>query len=85
MFAFSTIIGGYYYGEIALKFLIKDLNTKLFKIIVLVLLFISTVISPTIIWNLIDKSIVILAIINTISLVMMRKEIFNIVKKYDKI
>ena len=29
--------------------------------------------------------IVILAIINTISLVMMRKEIFNIVKKYDKI
>ena len=85
LFAFSTIIGGYYYGEIALKFLIKDLNTKLFKIIVLVLLFISTVISPTIIWNLIDKSIVILAIINTISLVMMRKEIFNIVKKYDKI
>lgn len=85
LFAFSTIIGGYYYGEIALKFLIKDLNTKLFKIIVLVLLLISTVISPTIIWNLIDKSIVILAIINTISLVMMRKEIFNIVKKYDKI
>lgn len=85
LFAFSTIIGGYYYGEIALKFITKKQKTTIFKIIVLILLLISTIISPTIIWNLIDKSIILLAIINTISLMLLRKEIFNIVKKYGKI
>lgn len=85
LFAFSTIIGGYYYGEVALKFITKIKNTKIFKLIILVLIFISTVISPTIIWNLIDKFIVLLAFINTYALILLRKDVFNIVKKYVKI
>ena len=85
LFAFSTIIGGYYYGEIALKYITQKENTTIFKIIILILLLISTIISPTIIWDLIDKFIVILALINTYSLILLRKEVFKIVKKYDKI
>ncbi len=85
IFAFSTIIGGYYYGEVAFKYITKKNNTNLFKIIVLMLLFISTIISPNIIWNLIDKSIVILAIINTYALILLKDEVFNIVQKYVKI
>ena len=85
LFAFSTIIGGYYYGEVALKYITKKNNTLIFKIIVLILLLISTVISPEIIWKLIDKFIVILALINTYALILLRKDIFNIVKKYGKI
>lgn len=77
LFAFSTIIGGYYYGEIAVKYITKKESTKLLKIITVVLLLISTITSPNIIWNLIDKFIVILAIINTISLILLRKDVFK--------
>lgn len=85
LFAFSTIIGGYYYGEIALKFITKKNNTTIFKIIVLLLLLLSTIISPSIIWDLIDKFIVVLAFINTYAIILLRKDVFNTVKKYVKI
>ena len=62
LFAFSTIIGGYYYGEIALKYITKKDNTFILKIITIILLLISTLISPNSIWKLIDTFIVILGI-----------------------
>lgn len=85
LFAFSTIISGYYYGETALKFITKKTNTVFFKIIVLFLLLISTIISPTVIWKIIDKLMIILAIINTYAIIKMRKDVFNITNKYVKI
>lgn len=77
LFAFSTIIGGYYYLEVALKFITKKENTFNLKIITITLLFISTIISPNFIWKYIDIFVSILAIINTISLIMLRKKVFN--------
>jgi len=77
LFAFSTIIGGYYYGEIALKYITQKESTKLLKIITIVLLLISTITSPNIIWNLIDTFIVILAILNTFALILLRKDVFK--------
>ena len=77
LFAFSTIIGGYYYGEIALKYITKKDNTFILKIITIILLLISTLISPNSIWKLIDTFIVILAIINTISLILLSKKDIN--------
>lgn len=85
LFAFSTIISGYYYGEVALKYITKKENTTIFKILVLTLLLVSTTISPDIIWRMIDKFIVVLAFINTYALISLRKDVFNIVKKYVKI
>lgn len=85
LFAFSTIIGGYYYGEVALKYIIKNENTTIYKIIILLLILLSTIISPIFIWDMIDKFIVILAIINTFALILLRKEIYIILKKYGKI
>ena len=77
LFAFSTIISGYYYGEVAIKYITKKENTLFLKILTIMIILISTVISPNIIWNSIDKFIVILAIINTLSLIMLRKKVFN--------
>lgn len=77
LFAFSTIIGGYYYGEIALKYITKKENTKILKIVTIILLLISTITSPNIIWNLIDTFIVILAILNTFALFLLRKDVFK--------
>lgn len=77
LFAFSTIISGYYYGEVALKYITKKENTLVLKILTILIILISTIISPTIIWNFIDIFIVILAIINTISMILLREKIFN--------
>ena len=79
VFAFSTIISSYYYIEVALKYIFKYNIKKIYNISILIIIFLSTIISPNIIWDLIDKGIIILAIINTIALFL----IIN--KKNDKI
>ena len=77
LFAYSTIISGYYYLEVALKYVTKKEKMFNLKLITIVLLFISTIISPSFMWNYIDIFVCILAIINTISLIMLRKKVFN--------
>ncbi len=77
LFAYSTIISGYYYLEVAIKFITKKENMFNLKLITITLLFISTIISPSFIWEYIDIFVSILAIINTISLIMLRKNVFN--------
>lgn len=77
LFAFSTIIGGYYFGEIAVKYITKKENTFILKIITMLIILLSTVISPAFLWKTIDKFIVILGILNTYSLVLLRKDVFK--------
>jgi len=77
LFAFSTIIGGYYFGEVALKYITKQENSLLLKIITVVLILVSTITSPNILWNIIDKFIVILGILNTFALILLRKDVFK--------
>lgn len=77
LFAFSTIISGYYYLEVALKFITKKENMFNLKLVTITLLFLSTIISSNFIWNYIDIFVSILAIINTISLIILRKKVFN--------
>ena len=50
---------------------------KVLKVVTMVLLLISTIISPSIIWKMIDKFIVMLGIINTISLILLRNDVFK--------
>lgn len=75
LFAFSTIIGGYYYTEVALKYITKKENTNILKILTIFLILISTIMSPNILWDIIDKFIIILSIINTYALIRLRKNI----------
>lgn len=85
LFAFSTIITGYYYGEANLKFLYNKLSNKgltIFKVIVICLLLIGGISSPTTIWLLADILIVILGIINVYSLLCLRKNIIVEHKRY---
>lgn len=66
LFAFATIITGYYYVESSLKFFIKDNKTNILilKLFVLVLIVVGSVASSAIVWNLTDLFIGIIAIIN---------------------
>lgn len=74
LFAYSTILSGFYYGESSLKFMTKSkIINNLYKIIVIIFIMISTYISATDIWTLIDISVAILSLINLYSLIKIYK------------
>ena len=77
LFAFSTILTGYYYGESCLEFFNKS-NKKyivILKIITAIIIFIGSFFSSTIMWKFTDLSIGILILINTYSIIKLRHEI----------
>ena len=80
LFAYSTIIGGYYYGEVAFKYIFKNKYTLFFKLIVLLLIFLSTIISSNIIWNIIDKFIIVLGLINVYSIAKLENVALGMIK-----
>lgn len=80
LFAYSTIIGGYYYGEVAFKYIFKNKYTLYFKVVVLLLLFVSTIISSDIIWNIIDKFIIVLGLINVYTVYKLEKDALSMIK-----
>ncbi len=78
LFAFSTIIAGYYYGEANLKFF--NNNKKyviLLKILTILILLFSSIISANFLWNFVDTFVAVLGIINIISLFLLKKDIIN--------
>lgn len=78
LFALSTVITGYYYGEANLKYLINSKTSiKILKILTIIILILASVISSTTIWMIVDIFVAILAIINVYSLFKLR----NYIKK----
>lgn len=71
LFAVSTIISGYCFGELSLNFIYKKISNRsifVFKLLTIILIFFGGLISPNILWNLIDVLIGILTIINIYSI-----------------
>ena len=76
--AYSTIVAGYYYGESSLKYLIKNASRtqiNILKTVTIILLMIGSVISATLLWNIVDILVAMLSIINMYALLRLRKEI----------
>ena len=73
--AFSTIIAGYYYGECSYNYLFKNRKTYFLKLLTLLFLFLGSILSSSILWQLTDILICLLAIINMYALLKLRKEI----------
>lgn len=76
LFAFSTILTSYYYGELNLKYLLnsKNLNTYL-KIAVIINIIYSSYIRPDIIWSIVDIFVAFITIINVYALIKLKKSI----------
>lgn len=80
LFAFSTILTGYYYGESALKYFtesIKPIYLVILKIITLVVVFLGCILSPTMLWQLVDVLVALLAIFNIYALVGLRQDVMR--------
>ena len=75
MFAFSTIISGYFFGENNVRLFTNNKKIiNIFKALVLLIIFWSGYISPTFLWNLTDFFIAILAIINVGSMLLISRK-----------
>jgi len=89
-FAFSTIISGYYYGESSLKFIDQKMNNKkriILNTIIIVVLLYGSIATPSILWNIVDIGVGILAIINTYAMLKLRKVLLKEYKErnnYDR-
>jgi len=78
LFSFSTVLTGYYDGEVSLKFLLKKEKKIYFfilRIISLIVLFIGCIEQSQTIWNMIDIIVGILSIINIYALLKLRKKV----------
>lgn len=80
-FAFSTIISGYYYGESNLVYLGLKIPKKIINIIICVILLIGSIMTPTKLWCIVDIGVALLAIINSLAIIMLRKDIYQIYRK----
>ena len=76
LFAYSTIIAGYYYGESNMNFLLKKRKyLVLLRLFTLIVVFLGSIVKPNFLWNVVDFLIAILAIINMYSILRLSKEV----------
>jgi len=74
LFAISTVISGFYYGESSLDYITKNKKIiNIYKLIVIISIFISTYISAGTIWGLVDISVAILCLINLYAIIKIYK------------
>jgi AGCS family alanine or glycine:cation symporter len=70
LFAISTVISGFYYGQTSLKYLTNDYKiNNFYKIFLILFILISTYISSTTIWTIIDILVSILCLINLYAII----------------
>ena len=86
LFALSTILTGYYYGESSLKFITNTNRLHIFilKMITLIVIVIGSVISSNLLWTIVDILVGIIAIINIYALFSLRKIVVSEYKDYKK-
>ncbi|WP_078414145.1 alanine/glycine:cation symporter family protein [Priestia abyssalis] len=83
LFAFSSIIGNYYYGETNIEF-IKDnkLVMFLYRTAVVVMVYFGSVASFGIVWDMADLTMGLMAIVNLIAIVLLGKISFGALNDY---
>lgn len=81
-FAFSTILGWFYYGEKAMEYLGGKKIGRFYRFIFLGMVFIGSVIDLNVVWNLADIFNALMAIPNLISLLLLNGIIVHETRKY---
>ena len=84
-FAFSSLIGNYYYAESNLLFMSNN-NTLLqvFRMTCVFAVFLGAQVDFDLIWNFADVTMGLMAIVNIIAIFMLRKQAYQVLEHYDK-
>lgn len=85
LFAFSSIVGNYYYGESNIEFL-NDKKWFLFayRVCVILMVLFGSVAKVDVVWNLADVFMGLMAIVNLIAIFMLSKYAFLALKDYTE-
>ncbi|RDY23752.1 alanine:cation symporter family protein [Romboutsia maritimum] len=85
LFAFSSIVGNYYYGQSNMEFINNNkIILNIFRVLVIAMVLFGSVTQVDIVWNLADLSMGIMAIINLIAIAFLGKYAFIALKDYTK-
>ncbi|ETI88441.1 alanine/glycine:cation symporter family protein [Clostridium butyricum] len=83
LFAFSSIVGNYYYGEANIEFLTKKkIYLTLYRICVAIMVLFGATVSMDIVWNLADVFMALMAITNLIAIALLGKIAFKALDDY---
>lgn len=83
LFAFSSIVGNYYYGEANIEFLTKKkIYLNLYRICVAIMVLFGATVSMDIVWNLADVFMALMAITNLIAIALLGKIAFKALDDY---
>lgn len=83
LFAFSSIVGNYYYGEANIQFITnKKIYLSIYRISVALMVFFGSLVSMDIVWNLADVFMGLMAVINLIAIVLLSKIAFKALEDY---
>ena len=85
LFAFSSIVGNYYYGESNIEFLTTNrVYINIYRVLVAAMVMFGSVARLDIVWNLADIFMAFMAIINLIAIILLSKIAFAVLDDYRK-
>ncbi|PIC98889.1 MULTISPECIES: sodium:alanine symporter family protein [unclassified Sporosarcina] len=84
-FAFSSIIGNYYYGETNIEFINANVIWKrIYQVLVLAMVFFGAVAKVQIVWDMADLFMGLMAIINLVVILLLGKIAFKVLDDFTK-
>ena len=84
-FAFSTIIGWYFFGEANIKYLFGTKAIAAYRVLVMISIFLGTTQKVDLVWELADLFNGLMVIPNLIALITLYKLVVNTSDEYDKL
>ena len=85
LFSFSSIIGNYYYGESNIEYMTSSkLALNIFRVLVIFMVVFGSLASLQIVWNLADIFMGLMAALNMLALILLRKVAFDLFADYKK-
>ena len=85
LFAFSSLVGNYYYGEANLEFITKSKTSMLiFRVLTVACVYLGSVASLGLVWDIADVSMGIMALMNIIVIAILSPKAVAIIKDYIK-
>lgn len=84
LFAFSSVVGNYYYGETNIGFISSSKTTlTLYRVSVVVMVLVGSIVELQVVWNLADLFMGLMAIINLIAIILLGNIAFIALKDYS--
>lgn len=87
LFAFSTVLSGYYDGESSIKFLFPNISKRkilILKIITFLIIIIGSITKANVLWNIVNILSALLAIINIYSIMKLKSKVIYELERYNK-